>query len=113
MKIKKEINISVKVYDVKEEKETDIFSKQKIKHSPMKMLRTRFVTITLSFVMILSCFVPSMLSYAASGDTIVYKTKSGECYHKDGCSSLSKSKIEITLQKAVDSGLRACSKCKP
>ena len=79
----------------------------------MKMLRTRFVTITLSFVMIFSCFVPSMLSYAASGDTIVYKTKSGECYHKDGCSSLSKSKIEITLQKAVDSGLRACSKCKP
>ncbi|MCR5008572.1 MAG: hypothetical protein K6A76_08355 [Oribacterium sp.] len=33
IKIKKEIYISVKVYDVNEEKETDIVSKQKIKHS--------------------------------------------------------------------------------
>ena len=79
----------------------------------MKMLKTRFVTIILSFVMLFGFFVPSTLAYAASGDTIVYKTKTGECYHKDGCSSLKKSKIEITLQEAVNSKLRACSKYKP
>lgn len=49
---------------------------------------------------------------AASGDTIVYITRTGECYHRAGCSSL-KSKIETTLQQAVSDGYRACSKCNP
>lgn len=48
-----------------------------------------------------------------SNSAIVYKTKSGECYHSDGCSSLSKSKIEITLENAKAEGLRPCSKCSP
>lgn len=44
---------------------------------------------------------------------IVYITKTGEKYHEDGCRFLSKSKIEITLDKAKDSGFDPCSVCKP
>lgn len=60
-----------------------------------------------------SILVTSSTAYAASGDTVVYITKTGKCYHSDGCSSLSKSKIETTLQRAVDKGYTPCSKCKP
>jgi len=51
----------------------------------------------------------------ASGDdsVIVYKTNTGSCYHNDGCSSLSKSKIPITLAEAKAEGLKPCSKCNP
>lgn len=48
-----------------------------------------------------------------TGDTIVYKTKTGKAYHKAGCSSLSKSKIEIKLKDAVAAGLTPCKNCKP
>lgn len=54
-----------------------------------------------------------LTAYAASGDTTVYRTKTGKCYHSAGCSSLSKSSIEISLQDAVSKGLTPCSKCKP
>lgn len=43
----------------------------------------------------------------------VYITKSGECYHADGCSSLKKSKIAISKSDAVARGYRACQKCNP
>ena len=49
---------------------------------------------------------------AADGDTTVYVTYTGECYHLSGCSYL-KSRIETTLQDAVDDGYRACSRCGP
>lgn len=49
---------------------------------------------------------------AADGDTTVYITYTGECYHLSGCSYL-KSRIETTLQDAVDDGYRACSRCNP
>lgn len=52
------------------------------------------------------------LYLAYNGDTIVYVTRTGECYHRDGCSYL-KSKIEMTLEEAVISGYRACSRCCP
>ena len=52
-------------------------------------------------------------SMAADGTTKVYLTKTGKCYHSDGCSSLSKSKIETTLEAAIAGGYTACSKCKP
>jgi beta-lactamase superfamily II metal-dependent hydrolase len=48
-----------------------------------------------------------------SGDTIVYITKTGEKYHRDGCRSLAKSKIEITLGHAKQRGYTPCSICKP
>ena len=48
-----------------------------------------------------------------SGDTIVYVTRTGSKYHRDGCSSLSKSKIPITLKEAVESGYGPCKRCNP
>lgn len=43
----------------------------------------------------------------------VYATKTGECYHRDGCSSLSRSKIPLSRSDAVKRGLRPCNRCKP
>lgn len=43
----------------------------------------------------------------------VYKTESGSKYHLDGCSSLSKSKISVSLKDAKAQNLGPCSKCKP
>lgn len=48
-----------------------------------------------------------------SGDTIVYVTRTGSKYHRDGCGSLSKSKIPITLKEAVESGYGPCKRCNP
>jgi micrococcal nuclease len=50
---------------------------------------------------------------SADATTTVYVTKSGKKYHLDGCSSLSNSKVAITLQDAVKSGYTPCSICKP
>ncbi len=43
----------------------------------------------------------------------VYKTRTGECFHKNGCSSLRKSKIPTTVEDAQAKGLRACKNCRP
>ena len=71
--------------------------------------------LTLSTIVFLSfgMLIPSNTVKAATGDTTVYITKTGSCYHKSGCSSLRKSKIAVTLQDAVDRGKRPCKNCKP
>ncbi len=74
-----------------------------------KFLNRLFVTI-ITFTMTIS--MTGITSLAASGDTTVYVTKTGKCYHSSGCSSLSKSKIETTLESA-SSKYSPCSKCKP
>ncbi len=81
----------------------------------MKTEAKRKLTAALLMVMMLTGGIirMPMVAHAASGDTTVYITKTGECYHANGCASLKKSKIETTLKKAVDSGLRPCSKCHP
>ncbi len=43
----------------------------------------------------------------------VYVTKTGKKYHKDGCSSLSKSKIPISKDEAEKEGYTPCNKCNP
>ncbi len=43
----------------------------------------------------------------------VFKTRTGECYHRSGCSSLSKSKIPTTVSEAKSEGLRPCKRCNP
>ncbi|MBU3187667.1 hypothetical protein [Clostridium estertheticum] len=55
------------------------------------------------------------MTQASSQDqnVIVYASKTGTKYHVDGCSSLSKSKIPISLSDAKSKGLTPCSKCKP
>lgn len=52
-------------------------------------------------------------TFAASGDTTVYVTKTGEKYHSNGCQYLRKSQIAVSLQDAVNSGYDACSRCHP
>ena len=42
----------------------------------------------------------------------VYVTKTGEKYHKDGCRSLSRSKIPMSLKEAAER-YGPCSICKP
>jgi len=51
-------------------------------------------------------------SSRASGGTIVYVTRTGECYHADGCRYLSSSRIPIALKDARDK-YRPCSVCDP
>ena len=55
----------------------------------------------------------SNTSSSADDNTIVYVTKSGKKYHMDGCASLSKSKIPMTLGEAKSKGYTPCSKCNP
>lgn len=43
----------------------------------------------------------------------VYITKSGKKYHSAGCSSLSRSMIQISLQDAVNRGYGPCLRCNP
>ena len=50
---------------------------------------------------------------AFAGETKVYITRTGKKYHRDGCRSLSKSKIEVTLTEAKARGYGACKICKP
>lgn len=50
---------------------------------------------------------------ATPDNTIVYVTRTGAKYHRDGCSSLSKSKIEITIKEAKDQGYGPCKRCRP
>ncbi len=46
-------------------------------------------------------------------ETVVYITKTGEKYHRDGCSYLRQSKIQTTKKEAINNGYSACSRCKP
>lgn len=45
--------------------------------------------------------------------TTVYVTKTGKKYHRDGCSSLRRSKIPMSLQDAKNSGYTPCELCDP
>ena len=49
---------------------------------------------------------------AEQGPT-VYVTATGEKYHRAGCSSLSKSKIAMSLSEAGASGYTPCKRCRP
>ena len=52
-------------------------------------------------------------AYAASRDTTVYITKTGEKYHTERCASVRKSKISVLLGEAVSKGYEPCKRCKP
>ncbi len=51
--------------------------------------------------------------YADNGSTIVYITRTGECYHRGDCYHLRQSKISISLEDATRRGYRPCSHCSP
>ncbi|MHB9025104.1 MAG: ComEC/Rec2 family competence protein [Armatimonadota bacterium] len=50
---------------------------------------------------------------ASSGDDIVYITRTGSKYHRDGCRYLARSRIPITRREAIARGYTPCSVCKP
>lgn len=54
-----------------------------------------------------------MLTMPALADVTVYITKTGTKYHTATCSSLSKSKIAISLTNAKKRGYTPCEKCHP
>lgn len=62
------------------------------------------------FLVILVLVSPAL---AADGSTLVYTTRTGECYHRYSCSSLSKSCYETTLSQAVADGYCPCGRCHP
>ncbi len=41
----------------------------------------------------------------------LYRTKTGKCYHKEGCQYLKKSKIKINEEEIKEADLESCSKC--
>jgi len=49
----------------------------------------------------------------ADGNAVVYITRTGKRYHREGCSSLSKSKIPSTVAEATAKGLTPCQNCNP
>lgn len=59
-----------------------------------------------------SALAPICAEETDNGDTIVYVTASGTKYHRGSCSYL-KSKYEITLREAAESGYTPCSRCSP
>ena len=69
--------------------------------------------VALALVALLLCVLVCPAFASSNGDTIVYRTRTGECYHTGSCSYLRSSKIEITLADAVSRGLRPCSRCNP
>lgn len=50
---------------------------------------------------------------APNGNRTVYTTRTGECYHTSGCSSLRYSKFKTTIAEAVNDGYRKCNNCDP
>ena len=75
----------------------------------------RHLSMALGAAVWIATFVAVMNAYPraqAPGDQTVYVTKTGAKYHKDGCSSLAKSKIPIMLGDAVKR-YSACSICRP
>lgn len=62
-----------------------------------------------SILIVLLFLSTSINAYA---DDIVYVTKTGSCYHIEGCSYL-KSSIPISFEDAKASGYYACSRCNP
>ena len=56
---------------------------------------------------------PELKADSKSEDTIVYITRFGKKYHREGCSSLKKSKVPMTLKEASKRGYTPCALCDP
>ncbi|MDR1301168.1 MAG: thermonuclease family protein [Treponema sp.] len=67
------------------------------------------VALIVSVVISIAC----SLFLLGATETTVYVTNSGSKYHLETCTSLSRSKIAVSLEDALKSGYQACSICKP
>lgn len=61
------------------------------------------------FVLLVASALPLT---AEPGSTLVYVTKTGKKYHRDGCNSLSRSRIPIRLDEAAHR-YGPCANCRP
>ncbi len=82
----------------------------------MKLLRIisliLVLALTLSFFS--ACSTESETEESHSEEELVIKTRTGECYHYEGCWTIANSKGTETITKTEaieDYGLRACSQC--
>lgn len=74
----------------------------------------KLILITLLISIISINLLPIMANTDNNNNsTIVYITKTGDCYHMADCRYLAHSMISITLKDAVDRGYRPCSICNP
>lgn len=79
----------------------------------MNRTKQKLTKLLMLAILVVSIMIPlSVTTYCASGDTTVYITATGKCYHTDSCSS-AKKVTPTTLENAVAVGLKACSKCNP
>lgn len=74
----------------------------------MRVRAARHLTLALA-VLIASV---ALVAGQAASDPTVYVTKTGAKYHRDGCSSLSRSRIPIKLSLAATT-YGACKNCRP
>lgn len=75
--------------------------------------RDNAIAIIVAAIIYCTAFFVFTFAFAPNGDLTVYITRTGECYHESGCSSLRYSKYPRTLEKAVQSGYRSCNNCDP
>ncbi len=54
---------------------------------------------------------PAETASAPPDETTVYVTKTGKKYHESGCSSLSSSRIPVSLEQALADGKEPCGRC--
>lgn len=74
-------------------------------------LRCRHSVLALA-IGLLAIVGPVALEAVGQGDATVYITKTGKKYHRDGCGSLSRSRIPIPLTEAVKR-YGPCGNCNP
>ncbi len=68
----------------------------------------------LVFLMLVFTITPlSACTKDTDDNTLVYKTTSGAKYHRIDCRYVKGKEIEITLSKAIKSGLAPCKVCDP
>ncbi|WP_257670824.1 hypothetical protein [Parapedobacter tibetensis] len=73
--------------------------------------RIVYLFLVLGFLMPMASNVQGReVTYTATKqkDAVVYITKTGEKYHKEGCQYLKKSQIKTTKKEAVKNGYGAC-----
>jgi micrococcal nuclease len=65
------------------------------------------------FILSITLIIVSSLLLLGADDTRVYVTNSGKKYHREDCGSLGRSKIEVSLEDAIQSGYEPCKVCNP
>lgn len=80
------------------------------------MKAARLVLVSVLCIGMLMCLIAcgrdhSMQAQGAAD--IVYVTSSGQKFHRDGCQSLRKSKIQMTREDAIAKGYEPCKICRP